>query len=201
VRPCGAAGIFGVLAFISAIITLQLFGPEIDWTRHYVSEFANGPLGWLFVTAAAVHGLGNLALTAGLRRSLGPGALHTAGVLLFGLAALGILAAAVFPTDSGGEARTFAGLVHRVAAIASFPVELISLLLISASFSGSTHWRRLAGRSFAWSAIAAATLVWLFLAVFWNKMPGLAERVALATFLVWEFGASWSLARSPSDNE
>jgi hypothetical membrane protein len=197
----GVAGICGVMAFVSAIIALQLFGPEIDWTRHYVSDFANGPLGSLFVAAAAVHGLGNLALSVGLRRSLGPGALHTAGVLLFGLAALGILAAAFFPTDSGGAARTLPGLVHRVATLASFPVELISLLLISASFTGSAHWRRLAGLSFAWSAIAAATLVWLFLAVLWNKMPGLAERVALAAFLVWEFGASCSLARSSSDNE
>ena len=192
----GVAGIVGVVAFTSSLITLHLFRPDIDWTRGYVSDFANGPLGSLFIVGAAVHSLGNLALSAGLRRSLGLGALGTAAALLFGLAAVGILAAGLFPTDSDGQARTLAGLAHRVFATASFPIELVALFLVSAAFAANPRWRRRAGLSFAWSAIAAATLVWLFLAVLWNQMPGLAERAALASFLAWEFGASWSLARS-----
>lgn len=195
---CGVASLVGVVAFALSLFTLQLLQPDIDWTRHFVSDFANGPLGLLFVVGAAVHSVGNLALSAGLRRSLGPGALRTAAVLLFGLAALGIFAAALFPTDSSGQERTLAGLVHRVSATASFPIELVALFLFSAAFAADPRWHHLAGLSFMWSAIAAALLVWLFLAVLANRMPGLAERAALASFLAWEFGASWSLARSRS---
>ena len=200
VNVYGVAGLLGAVVFTSALVVLQAAHPEIDWTRHYVSDFANGRLGWVFVLGAAVHGPGNVALSLGLRRSLAPGPLTAGAVLLFSTAAVGITAAALFPTDPGGDARTLMGLVHRVAAAASFPIELIALILFSAAFAASPHWRRYTGPSIAISAIAAVTLVGLFLAVLWNRMPGLAERLALASFLLWEFGAALGLVRLSSSS-
>lgn len=192
----GLGGLLGVIAFAVALIVLQLARPEVDWTRHYVSEFANDPLGSWFVFGASVHGLGNLALSVGLRRSLGRGVQSTAGGVFFALAALGILAAGLFPTDPAGQARTLSGLVHRLAAGMSFPLELLALFLFSTCFAASPRWRRRAGLSFAWSALATATLAWLFIAVLWNRMPGAAERLALASFLFWELWAALELLRS-----
>lgn len=192
----GLTGLAGALAFVLSVIALQLSQPEIDWARHYVSEFANGRFGWIFVAGAAVHGLGNAALGVGLRRSLGPGARHEAAALLFVAAAVGMLVAAAFPTDPAGRAVTLSGIVHRTAVMASFPIELVALYLFSAAFAASPAWCRLARASFALTAVAAFTLAWLFLAVGRDHAPGLAERFALAGFLTWELGASIALIRS-----
>lgn len=189
----GLAGLAGALTFVLVVVLLQSARTDIDWKAHYVSDFANGRWGILFVIGAMVHGLGNLALCAGLRRSLVPGRLRAGAVLLFGLAALGIMAAAVFPTDPGGGARTVAGLVHRTAASVSFLLEVIALFLFSAAFVSSPRWVRYARGSFVWAAVSTAALTGLFLAVLWNRMPGLAERAALGSFLTWEVAASIAL--------
>lgn len=200
VQLYGLAGLLGAVAFTSALVVLHVARPDIDWTRHYVSDFANGRLGWLFVLGAVAHGVGNVALSLGLCRSLAPGPLTAGAVLLFSTAASGITAAALFPTDPGGSALTVTGLVHRVAATVSFPVELIALILFSAAFAASPHWRRHTRSSLALSAIAAAAVAGLFLAVFRNRLPGLAERLALASFIVWEFGAALELVRVSSSS-
>ena len=195
VNVYGLAGLLGAVVFTSSVVVLHVARPDIDWTRHYVSEFANGRLGWIFAFGVAVHGLGNVALSLGLRRSLEPGLLSAGAVLLFAAAAAGITAAALFPTDPAGSTPTFTGVVHRAAAAVSFPVELIALFMFSAAFAMSARWRQYTRGSFALSAIAAVTLVGLFLAVLWNRMPGLAERLALASLLLWEFGAALGLVR------
>lgn len=191
----GLAGLTGAIAFAVSLIVLHRVQADIDWTRHYVSDFVNGRFGVLFVFGAALHGLGNLALGAGLRRSLAPGSVRAGAVLLFGLAASGIVLAALFPADPGGRARSLAGLIHGVAATASFPLELIALFLFSAAFAASPPWQRLVGWSFAWSTVASVAVIGLVLDMWWKRAPGLAERVALGSFLVWEAAASLALLR------
>lgn len=194
----GLAGLVGALSFAVTIIALHLLRANVDLTRHYVSEFANGPLGVWFVFGAVAHGLGNVALGVGLRRSLAPNVLSTTGVLLFVVAAVGIITAALFPTDTGAPARTLVGVVHRVVVSVSFPVELIALFLFSAAFMTSSYWRTRATLSFAWVSVAALAVSWFFLAVFRNHLPGLAERAALGSLLLWEVFVAIELMRRRS---
>lgn len=101
----GLFGLAGVTVFASSLIVLHVVNPDIDWTRHYVSSFANGPLGWVFVGGALLHGAGNLALTFGLRRSLDPGAFREWAVVLLGAAAGGIGIVRWFPSIRLGLRR------------------------------------------------------------------------------------------------
>jgi hypothetical membrane protein len=195
VTAYGIAGLLGASLFVSSLIILHLARTDIDWTKHYVSDFANGRLGWIFVFGILVHGLGNFAIDLGLRESLNPGPLRAWAVLLFGLSAAGIVIAALFPTDPLGAARTPVGRVHWVAATVSFPLELVALFLFSTAFARNPLWRGRRRISFALATVAAIVLAGLFLAVLLNRMPGLAERLALASFLAWEFWAALQLAR------
>lgn len=195
VRILGLAGLLGASLFALALLVLHLARPEVDWARHYVSEFANGSLGWMFVSGAMLHGLGNLALTLGLYRSLEPGALREGAVVFFGLAAAGIVAAALVPVDPVGSLPSLAGLVHRAIVIAAFPIELVALVLFSIAFARQRAWRARAGSSFALSAVAALGLIGFFLALYANAIPGAAERLALGSFLAWELWAALVLAR------
>lgn len=201
VRVFGLAGLLGASAFVASLIVLHLTRTDIDWTRHYVSDFANGRFGWIFVVGAVVHGFGNLGLNVGLRRSLDPGPLRAWAVFFFGLAVAGIVVAALFPIDPVGRSPTPVGFVHRVATIATFPLELVALFLFSAAFARHPRWRRRKAVSLVLSTVAVVGLAGFFLAVFLNRLPGLAERFALASFLAWELWTSLQLARSASGVE
>jgi uncharacterized protein DUF998 len=195
VRLYGLLGLFGATVFLSSLFTLHIISGDIDWARDYVSYLANGPYGWLFTNGAIVHGLGNLALTLGLRAALHPGRLRTWGVLFFALATVGILVAALFPIDPSDQALSITGLIHRTAASSIFFLELVALFIFSVLFKRDPRWSRQQPVSLLLSVIAAATLTWLVVAIFLGVVPGLAERTALMAFMVWELWAYAQLIR------
>ncbi len=186
----------GAFAFASAVLVLQAVRADADWTTHYVSDFANGRLGWLFILGTALHGIGNLALSFGLRRALGAHRLRDGAVLLFALAAAGVLAAAFVATDPPGRAPTPEGLAHRALVTSSFVLELLALFLFSTVFAASARWRLHGRVSLALASLAAFALAVFALAILANRAPGLAERFALASFLAWEIWAAFTLLRS-----
>lgn len=195
VRRFGLLGLLGLGVFVSSIIVLHLTSNGIDWMGHYVSNLANQPLGWVFMGGAFVHGWGNLALTLGLRGALRPGRLRTWAVLLFGLAAVGILLAALFPIDAPGQTPDVSGRIHRAAASATFALELAALFVFSAAFGRQRRWHRQRAVSLVLSVSAAVALTAFVIAIQLDMAPGLAERVALAIFLVWEIWACIQLIR------
>lgn len=196
VRRFGLLGLSGLAVFVSSIIVLHLTGSGVDWTRDYVSNLANQPLGWVFMAGAFVHGCGNLALTLGLRGALRPGRLRSWAVLLFGLAAVGILLTALFPIDAPGQTPGISGRIHRGAASASFALELAALFVFSAAFGRQRRWHRQRAVSLALSVAAAVALTVFVIAMQLEMAPGLAERVALAIFLVWEIWIGIRLVRA-----
>jgi len=195
VRLYGLLGLLGIAVFLLALIVLHLMGTGIDWTRDYVSNLANEPIGWVFITGAFVHGWGNLALTMGLRGALHPGRLRSLAILLFGLAAVGILLAALFPIEPTGQIPSTTGRVHRAAASASFALELAALFVFSLAFRRHRRWRRQQAVSLVLSVSAAIAVTVFVIALQVSVAPGLAERAALAILLAWELWASLQLIR------
>jgi len=191
----GLLGLLGVTQVVLSLIVLHLMSTGMDWVRDYVSNLANEPLGWAFAGSAFVHGLGNLALTLGLRGALHPGRLRTWAVLLFGLAAVGILLAALFPIDPPGQSPSATGLLHRTAASATFMLELAAMFILSIIFSRDRRWHRQQTVSLGLSVSAAVAVTLFVIAIQVDVAPGLAERVALAVFLAWELWVGFQLVR------
>jgi len=160
-----------------------------------VSDFANTRLGWLFVAATTVHGAGNLALASGWGRTFEAGMARAWAILLLAAAATGILVAGLFPIDAAGSPPTWVGLLHRSAVMASFVLELGAIFLFSRLFGAQPDWRSLAATSFALSTVAAVSFMAFLLAGVIDWRQGLAERVALTSFLAWELWAALQLAR------
>jgi len=195
VRLYGLLALVGMATFMTSLIVLHLMGTDIDWMHGYVSYLANKPLGWVFITGTFVHGLGNLALTMGLRDALNPGRLRNWAVVLFGLAAVGILLTTLFPIEPPGQTPGTAGLAHRAFASATFALELAALFAFSAAFRRRRRWRRQQAVSLALSVSAAVALTAFFIAIQVDIAPGLAERVALAVLLAWELWISFQLIK------
>lgn len=191
----GLAGLVGAAVFTLSVVVLHLARTEIDWRQDYVSHFVHGRFGWLFVSGAVVHGLGNLALSRGLCRSLGPGRLRSWSVLLFGIAAAAVVLAAALPIDPAGSSPTVVARAHRGTVYVAFVAELVALFLFSLAFARDPRWRRRSGVSLVFSTIAAVALAGFLVAVLLDWMLGLAERLALASFMVWEFWVAAHLVR------
>ncbi|GMQ89578.1 MAG: hypothetical protein BMS9Abin09_1080 [Gammaproteobacteria bacterium] len=199
VRLYGLLALLGLATFISSLIVLHLMGTDIDWVRGYVSYLANKPLGWVFIAGTFVHGWGNLALTLGLRGALHPGRLRNWAVLLFGLAAVGILLTTLFPIEPPGQNPGMVGRAHRAIASATFALELAALFVFSAAFRRHRRWHRQQAVSLALSVSAAVALTAFFIAIQVDIAPGLTERVALAVLLAWELWISFQLIQPTQD--
>lgn len=203
----GVAGLLGVLVFWGTQAALHVLRTDLSVVDDYVSDYANGAWGPLFTVGVLVHGTGNLAIAAGLARALSPiralGATRPArcaraGVLLFTVAALGLLVAGVFPTDPADAPQTLTGLVHRSAAFGSFAVELVALALLAVALRADAAWRRYVPLSLAITTTAGIMLAWLLVAIGAELPPGLPERAALLSFASWEFATAVLLTRSLS---
>ena len=195
VRFAGLVGFAGAAFFLISIVALQVVRTDIVQTTHYVSDFVNGPDGWLFVVATLAHGIGNLALAFGIGRSLGRSASSAAPALL-GLSAIGVVVAAMFSTDRAGFPVTWIGFVHGAAVTASFFLEFASLFLFAMTFGRSDVWRRHARPSFALAILAAIGLTIFIVLRELGQLQGLGERAAILSFMTWELWASFRLIRS-----
>lgn len=183
VRRLGAAGAAGALAFLGVQVAMHLLRADLSPIRDYVSDYANGPYGSLFAASALVHGAGNLALAVGLWLAFADTRAGRWGVGLFAVAALGMLVGGAFPTDPAGVSPTTVGMIHRIAASASFLLELVALLLLTAALRGYPAWRSHRSLTRSSSIAAAIALGWLVAAIAAGWPPGLPERVTLAVFL------------------
>lgn len=193
-RASGAAAMLGVAWFAAIVLVLQTESSGLDWTRHYVSQFANGPRGWLFPLGVLGHAAGNFALGIGFYRSFRGSALGAWAGAAFLLAALGLALTGLFAVDAPGAAASVPDAIHRTAALLSFAVEVAALLLFSAAFARDPAWRARARVSLVLAALAAAAAAALLAALVAGVRPGLAERAALASFMAWEFWAGAQLA-------
>jgi hypothetical membrane protein len=186
----------GVMWFAATVLALQTGSSGLDWTRHYVSQFANGPRGWLLPFGVLGHAVGNFALGIGLCRSLRGSALGAWAGGAFLLAVLGLVLTGLFAVDPPGAAASVQDAIHRTAASLSFAVEVAALLLFSAAFARDPAWRERARVSLVLAALAAAAAAALLAALVTGVRPGFAERAALASFMAWEFWAGAQLAFS-----
>lgn len=191
VAIAGTAAAIGALSFLIGITLIQLLAGE-SVSATYVSDYANGPYGSTFATIALVHAAANLFLAAGLwveARGARPG---RTGALLLAAATLGMMIAAIFPTDPPTSALTTSGIVHNSAVAAAFPLELAALAVLAGQFRRRAQWRKYATVTRAIAILVAATLVWLLGVLASGRVPGIPERIALFTLATWE---GWTGAR------
>jgi hypothetical membrane protein len=196
--------VVGVLVFWATQVALHVLRSDLSVVYDYVSDYANGPWGALFTVGTMVHGVGNLAIAAGLGYALAPvRAVYAAraGVGLFVVASLGLIVAAIFPTDPAGAPQTVTGLVHGLAASGSFALELVALVLLAVAFSADAVWHSYLRVSLAITVAAGIMLAWLQVAINREWPPGLPERSALLIFTGWEFATAVLLARTSRSSE
>jgi uncharacterized protein DUF998 len=178
--------IAGSAYFALAVAAVHFLKPDLDPVSRMTSEYANGAYGFVMTSAFLAMGVGCLALVAALYREVQGRALSPAGLVFFGLWAVGVLVAMIFPIDPGGVPVTLAGTIHQTAGPLTFLCAAVGVSLLSWRFGRDDLWRPLQPVALALSAVIAvgfvATASFFFTG---TELAGLAQRVVLAAVVAW----------------
>jgi fucose 4-O-acetylase-like acetyltransferase len=180
----------GVL-FVLLLGSLHLLEPEFNPSWRFLSEYELGKFGWLmrlaFLALATSLASAGLAIFSQARTAVG-----YIGIAGLGIAAVGMVIAAIFRTDpatTSREALTFSGKMHVFGA--SLDYTPVAALFVSLSLARNTAWRPIR----KWLYITVC-ITWVALAAFMATLPyngkigpgalaGLFGRILLVSYLGW----------------
>jgi Protein of unknown function (DUF998) len=180
----------GVL-FVLLLGSLHLLEPEFNPSWRFLSEYELGNFGWMmrlaFLALATSLASAGLAISSQARTAVG-----YIGVTGLGIAAVGLVIAAVFRTDpatTSREAATFSGKMHVFGA--SLDYTPVAALLVSFSLARNMAWRPIR----KWLYISVG-ITWVALTAFMATLPydgkigpgllaGLFGRLLLVSYLGW----------------
>jgi hypothetical protein len=171
-----------LLCSIVCVVLLHALRPELPPMAHRLSEYANGPFGWLMTMALVTLGCGIIALGSGS----GYGSLASTSVsLLSVLAGAGMLVAAVFRTD----VSPLSEIVHsRASALATVAIVLIAIVSVVPKRADPII---VTTSSFGRSVVVAgALLLPVSVLLHDSAWTGLGQRMLWAVLVSWLFLAS-----------
>lgn len=196
-----AAAASAALAILS-LAALHVAQPELSPLASMMSQYANGPHGWLMNFGFACFAAASLFLLAALAeqpKSL----LRFIGLFALLMAAIGLSFGAVFnmdPATADPSQMSLSGQMHGFAFMIGVPGELIAVATLSFALNRAP-WRRPA-------LIAAALLVWVSLVVMainlsaWMQAGqtglaifGVPNRTFMIGYGLWIIVAAWPIAR------
>lgn len=192
-RAIGAAALIGVAVFAAACGAVQFLRGDYDWMRVPLSFYALGRYGSVVEASYFVLACGLVALGVGWYRALDRNARSAAPALLLVLAAAALCVTATEFTDVPGRPPTLHGVVHLIAANATFLCITVAMLLQAWRLRRDPRWRVHFRAAFTLAAFAFAAL-WIYALV--KPIPrGLGEKIVIALILLWLWRAAWWLAR------
>ena len=187
-QALGVLAIAGFLTFVTVTVVFLVLRPDLDPLHRVMSNYAVGRNGLLMELAFIAAATGAIAVAVLVLRSDWSGRRARAGWLLLLVAGLGLVVAAVFPTDvnPADEPVTTTGHIHVAAGVITFIALAVAGMTVSA-----VVWR---GRA---AAVAAFVIGLAFLAVLVSvavDLRGLGQRVFLYTAFLWLVTAAYRLA-------
>lgn len=193
IRTLGLVALLGVAAFAVTCGAVQFLRSDYDWLRVPLSFYVLGPYGRAVEASYFALACGLIALGVGWYRALDQGARSAAPLMLFVLGAIALVVTAVEFTDVPDKPPTLHGLLHVVAAGATFICVTVAMLLQSWRLRGDPHWRARFRSAFTLATITFFAL-WIYALV--KPIPrGLGEKVVIALILLWLGRASGWLLR------
>lgn len=193
------AGVVGPLLFIVVFLIEGVTRPGYSQWRHYVSQLATGPGGWVQILNFFVCGILVLAFAAGLRTAIAGTRGSIGGPVLLGLFAIALLIAGAFTTDPGlgyppgaAQLHTAHGMIHGLAGLAAFSLLPAAAFVMAWHFGANPEERRWA----AYSAVVGLVIVVGFIAFTtvsamdgagkWPNAPtGFLQRIVIIVGWTW----------------
>jgi hypothetical protein len=195
-RALAAFALATVVLFTLVCGAVQFLRPDLDPLRAQLSFYLTGDYGALVRAVYYALGAGLVALGVSAYRASNPARRSAAPLLLFVIAGIALVPVAVtevFAMGSGIHAA-LARYVHGVAAETTFLCVTVAMSL------QSLWWRRdpayVDGRvARIWLALSAFAMLWFQVFVH-TGVPGLMQKVLIASILAWLGIAAWQTQRT-----
>lgn len=136
---------------------------------------------------------GLLVLAVGLYANGLRSLVASLGILLFVVAAMGLVVSAIYPTDAPGAPSTSTGAIHDMSFLVNVGSILVATVLLSASFGGHPAWRSYRRTAWLLTSLIFIAFVVQFLTLHKGMPYGLANRFFVAVLFVWLFAVSFRL--------
>jgi hypothetical membrane protein len=183
----GVVTAVAVVYFVLSLIILHVLRLDYDPTRRFISEYAVGPYGGLMTSAFYVLGIGSLALVPALYRGVASPLHSLPGLALLVVWSIGLILVGFYPTDLQEGPPTTVGVIHNQSAIIAFESVTVAMLFLSLRFRRDERWQDFARPSLALALLALVAFTAIIFLFFPLGVPGLGQRLFVATVLVWLF--------------
>jgi hypothetical protein len=115
--------------------------------------------------------------------------------LLLGIASVGLLISAIFPTDLEGAPSTRSGDIHDMSFLVNMGSILLAIVLLSVSFGSQLRWRPYRRTAMALALLVVLASVVQFLTLHKGAPCGLANRLAVTVLFAWLLATSIRLRK------
>jgi hypothetical membrane protein len=183
-----------------ALLLLHLLRRDYSVRSHMISDYGVGPYGWVMSTCFIAVSCGLLMLLLGLFRSGPSSGAARIGTLLLGIAVIGLVVSAIFPTDLPGTPLTRSGEIHNMSFLANVGSIILATLLLSLSFGSDSRWRTYRPTALLLVSLILIAFVLQFLTLHRGMRYGYTNRLFLITLLGWFFGTSIRLRAVARDS-
>ena len=174
---------------VLALLLLHVLRPDYAPAHHFISDYAVGRYGWVMTTWFLAMSCGCLMLLLGLVRS-GPNLIAARiGTFLLGVASIGLVVSAIFPTDVRLP-ETPSGEIHYVSFLVNIGSLLVAIMLLSVSFGSQPRWRPYRRTALTLAGLVVLAAVLQFLTLRKGAPYGLANRLAVTVLIAWLLATS-----------
>jgi len=179
-----------VVYYAGTVFVLHLLRTDFDPLYRYLSEYAVGRYGSLMTSTFFALSGGSLALAIGIWRSVSSKRRFLPGLLIWLAWACAVFAAGVFTGDLQGTPHTRIGQLREQMGMIAFPSATVSVVLISVPLRWEDEWKAVWRVAVLLSVIIVGGFL-VFDRFGQADLGGLAQRIFLATLLIW----MWILGR------
>lgn len=205
-RTLSAVAMAGALLFVVLLAVLHVLRTDLSPTWHVISEYANGPHGWLMTIAFSAMAVSCAATVLALL-PFADGWGMWIGLGLVAIAAIGLGMAALFPADIVQDPMppaTWTGNMHALASMLGNPTLMIGMIVLAYALPGQASWQGSGAMlqilaHLAWvSFVAMMVGMFVFLPQGTNGLAalvGLGNRLLVIAYAAWLVAANGPLLR------
>ena len=164
---------------------MHVLRPDYTPVDHMISDYAVGPYGWVMTTAWLAMSCGCVMLMLGLFRNGPASIVARLGALLLGVASIGLLVTAIFPTDLQGAPVTRSGEIHNMSFLVNVGSIFIATVLLAFSFGSDLRWRAYQRTAVALTLLVVVAFVFQFLTMHRGMPFGIANRFFVTVLFAW----------------
>jgi hypothetical membrane protein len=185
---------------VLVLLLLHLLRRDYSVRSHMISDYGVGPYGWVMSSCFIAMSCGLLMLLLGVFRSGPRSAVARIGTLLLGIAAVGLVISAIFPTDLPGMPSTRSGEIHDISFFANVGSIILATLLLSFSFGSDSRWRAYRPTALSLVSLILIAVVLQFLTLHRGMPYGYTNRLFVVVLFGWLLGTAIRLRAVARDS-